>query len=129
LFAGARGDESSDIFALGVTIYRMFAGGAYPYGEVEAFSTPRPGRAVPLAKVRPDLPAWLDRALMRAISLERQERYADAIEFAFELEHGSLRAQPHAIERPSLYERNPVRFWQVVSALLLAALLVALAHG
>jgi hypothetical protein len=83
---------------------------------------------VPLAKVRPDLPAWLERALSRAIATERRERYTDAIELAFELEHGSLRAVPQAIEPPSLYERNPVRFWQVVSALLFIALLIAAAH-
>ena len=129
LFAGAPADESADIFALGITVYRMFTGGAYPYGEVEAFSSPRFGKGTSLAKFRPDLPAWLDRAIARAIAVDRRERYADAIELGFELEHGSLRAVPHAIERPSLYDRNPVRFWQVVSVLLLFALLVALAHG
>jgi serine/threonine protein kinase len=128
LFAARQADESSDLFALGVTIYRMFTGGAYPYGEVEPFAQPRFGRATTLAKYRPDLPAWLDRALMRAIAIEPRERYADAIEFAFELEHGSLRAVPHTIKPAPLYERNPVRFWQGVSALLLIALLVALAH-
>ena len=45
---------------VGVTIYRMFAG-AYPYGEIEAFSHPRFKRAKPLAAHRPDLPAWLTR--------------------------------------------------------------------
>jgi serine/threonine protein phosphatase PrpC len=128
LFAGTPADEGTDIFALGVTLYRMFAGGAYPYGEVEPFVQPRFGRAVPLAKARPDLPAWLDRALARAIATDRRERHADAIELAFELEHGSLLAGPETIERPSLYERDPTRFWQVVSALLLLALLVTLAH-
>jgi hypothetical protein len=106
----------------------MFTGGAYPYGEVEPFVQPRFGRAVSLAKERPDLPAWLDRALSRAIATERRERHADAIELAFELEHGSLLAVPQEVERPSLYERNPERFWQVVAALLFVALLVALAH-
>ena len=38
LFAGGTGDERSDQFALGVTIYRLFSGGAYPYGEIEPFS-------------------------------------------------------------------------------------------
>jgi hypothetical protein len=32
------------------------------------------------------------------------------------------------MEHVPLYDRNPVRFWQVVSALLLSALLIALAH-
>jgi serine/threonine protein kinase len=129
LFAGSPADESADIFALGVTVYRMFTGGAYPYGEVEAFASPRFGKAASLAKFRPDLPAWLDRAIARAIAVDRRERFADAIELGFELEHGSLRAVPHAVERPSLYDRNPIRFWQVVSTLLFIALIVALARG
>jgi len=128
LFTGVPADEGSDLFALGVTVYRMFTGGVYPYGEQEPFAQPRFGKAVALAKARPDLPAWLERCLTRAITVDRRERFADAIEFGFELEHGSLRAVPQAVERPSLYDRNPVRFWQVVSALLLVALLVALAH-
>jgi serine/threonine protein phosphatase PrpC len=128
LFAGTPADEGTDLYALGVTLYRMFTGGVYPYGEVEPFAQPRFGKAAALAKSRPDLPAWLERCIARAIAIDRKERFADVIEFGFELEHGSLRAQPQVIERPSLYERNPVRFWQVVSALLLIALLVALAH-
>ena len=128
LFAGAIADEGSDIFAVGVTLYRLFAGGTFPYGEVEAFAHPRLTRATPLTKLRPDLPAWLERALLRAIAPERNERYTDVLELAFELEHGSLRAAPQATERPSLYERNPVRFWQVMCALLLIALVVALVN-
>jgi serine/threonine protein kinase len=128
LFTGTQADEITDIFALGVTIYRTFTGGAYPYGEVEPFAQPRLGRATSLAKLRPDLPAWLDRALMRAVATDRRERHADAIELAFELEHGSLRAVPELIGRPSFYERNPTRFWQIVSAILLIAFLVALAN-
>jgi serine/threonine protein kinase len=127
LFAGAPAEEGSDIFALGVTLYRMFSGGAYPYGEVEPFAQPRFGRPTPLVKYRPDLPAWLDHCLARAFAPDRRERYVDAVEFAFELEHGSLRAVPHSIARPSLYDRNPVRFWQVVSLVLFIALLIALA--
>jgi serine/threonine protein phosphatase PrpC len=128
LFEGREADESTDIFSLGVTIYRMFTAGAYPYGEIEAFAQPRLGRPVALAKHRPDLPAWLDRAIVRAIAVDPRERYADAIEFAFELEHGALRAVPRTMERITLYDRNPVRFWQAIAALLTIALLVALAH-
>ena len=128
LFAGTPADEGTDLFALGVTLYRMFTSGVYPYGEMEPFAQPRFGKVVALSKNRPDLPAWLERCLARAIALDRRDRFADAIEFGFELEHGSLRAVPRAIERPSLYDRDPVRFWQVASALLFIALLLALAH-
>jgi serine/threonine protein phosphatase PrpC len=128
LFGGTAADESTDIFALGVTLYRMFSGGAYPFGEVEAFSNPRFGKATPLAKPRPDLPAWLDRVIARAIAVNPADRLGDAIEFGFELEHGSLRANPHAIESLSLYDRNPLRFWQLLCLLLFVALLIALAH-
>jgi serine/threonine protein kinase len=128
LFAGTAADESTDLFALGVTVFRMFTGGAYPYGEVEPFAQPRFGKPGALAKLRPDLPAWLEKSIASAIAVDRRERFADAIEFGFELEHGSLRAVPQVIERPSLYDRNPVRFWQFIAASLLIALLVALAH-
>jgi serine/threonine protein phosphatase PrpC len=127
LFAGAAAQESSDIFALGVTLYRMFSGGAYPYGEIEPFAQPRFGRPTPLVKYRPDLPAWLDHCLARAFAVDSRERYVDAVEFAFELENGSMRAVPQSVARPSLYERNPVRFWQIVSIVLFIALLIALA--
>jgi len=127
LFTGGAADEATDLFALGVTVYRLFAGGAYPYGEIAPFSQPRFTRTTPLAKHRPDLPAWLDHMLTRAVAVDPNARFGDAVEFAFELEHGSLRAVPLSVTRTPLYERNPTRFWQIVSVLLLIALLVALA--
>ena len=51
LFGGRTGDEFSDLYALGVTVYRTFTA-AYPYGEIEPFSRPRfgkPASALPLS--------------------------------------------------------------------------------
>jgi hypothetical protein len=126
LFAGAPGDERSDQFALGVTIYRMFTA-AYPYGEIEAFSHPRFKRAKPLTVHRPDLPAWLDEALARATAADPDDRFGDVFEFIFALEHGAIRAAPPAPRPLPLYERNPLAFWKVVSALLALALGISLA--
>jgi serine/threonine protein phosphatase PrpC len=128
LFSGAGASEETDLYALGVTVYRMFAGDAYPYGEIAPFSQPRFTRMTSLARHRPDLPAWLDHILARAVAVDPKARFADVIEFAFELEHGSLRAQPLSVARKPFYERNPTRFWQIVSALLLVALLISLAR-
>jgi serine/threonine protein phosphatase PrpC len=125
LIQGQPGDEKSDIFALGVTLFRMFTG-AYPYGEVEAFSHPRFNRPpASVAALRPDLPSWLDQVLLRLIAVRPADRFDDAVECIFALEHGELHAAPGQPRRRSLLlERDPLRFWQTVSAVL--ALLVLL---
>lgn len=124
LFNGATADERSDQFALGVTIYRLFTR-QYPYGEIEPFSHPRFAAPTPLAAHRPDLPAWLDRAVLRAVAVDPERRYADVLELMFELEHGADRAAPIEVRQKSLYQRNPLRFWQIVAALLAILLLAS----
>ncbi|WP_374305808.1 bifunctional protein-serine/threonine kinase/phosphatase [Methylocella sp.] len=126
LFSGAPGDELSDQFALGATLFRMFAG-TWPYGEIEPFSRPRFGRPASLLKLRPDLPAWLERTLARALSIRREDRFADMFELIFELDHGADRAAVAPQARVPLYERNPLAFWKALCALLAAALVAALA--
>ncbi len=127
LFEGEAGDEQSDVYALGVTLYRMFSGGNYPYGEVEAFSRPRFLKRVSLTQYRPDLPAWLDAVLAKATAVEKSRRFADAMELAFEMENGLAQGVRAPAHTPSLYDRHPVLFWQAVSALLVLALLATLA--
>ncbi len=129
LFEGQPGDERSDLFALGVTLWRMWAGGAYPYGEVETFSRPRFGRPAALEGRRPDLPSWLGQSLARAIAPDPRERHGDVLEFVLELEANMATGGPAVPRRFSLYERDPVRFWQVVSALLFLTLLVGAVLG
>jgi serine/threonine protein kinase len=126
LFEGHAGDAQSDVYALGVTLYRLFSG-HYPYGEIEAFSRPRFAKRTALTQHRPDLPAWLDVMLTRATAVEPAERYGDAMELAIELEHNLAHAPRIVIQRRSLYERNPLRFWKIVSLLLFVALLVSIA--
>jgi hypothetical protein len=76
--------------------------------------------------LRPDLPAWLEAALGRAIAVDANRRFHDMTEFAIEIEAGPARA-PLAAHRPrTFYERNPVLFWQGVAALLALALFASL---
>jgi serine/threonine protein phosphatase PrpC/serine/threonine protein kinase len=126
LFTGEPGDERSDQFALGVTIFRMFTR-AYPHGEIEPFSHPSFNRPKSLLAYRPDLPAWLDQAIARATAVNPDDRFRDVFEFIFELEHGAMRAVPALPLRRPLYERNPLLFWKIVSVLLTLALAGSLA--
>ena len=118
MFAGGFGDISTDIYALGVTLYRMFTR-AYPHGEIEPFSRPRFDRPKPLSAHRPELPSWLDRVLGRAVAVQPEVRFEDAVELAFALEQAALQAAP---AHRSLLARNPLRFYHMLS-LILAVLL------
>jgi len=114
LFEGKPGDEASDLYAMGASVYRLFTQ-AYPYGEIEPFQTPRFERYAPVAARRPDLPAWLDSVIARAVAVKPSQRFGDVIEFAHELEAGLRRARPLPGPRAPLYERNPLFVWKAAT--------------
>ncbi|WP_142850440.1 bifunctional protein-serine/threonine kinase/phosphatase [Telmatospirillum sp. J64-1] len=125
MFAGQGGSETSDLYALGATLYRLYTG-QFPQGEIEPFSHPRFKKVPSLARLRPDLPAWLDATLAKALALDPKERHGDVMELVLDLEGGPTEAQPADRRRPPLYHRNPVLFWQAVSGVLFLALLACL---
>jgi serine/threonine protein phosphatase PrpC len=127
-FNGERGNEASDQFAAAATLYRLFAGGPYPYGEIEPFTHPRfHGRLKSLSVCRPDLPAWLDAVLALALAIDPNERYADIIELAYELENGLAKGGQIKPQKRAWYERNPLLFWKLTSAILFCLLMVCAA--
>jgi hypothetical protein len=125
MFAGEAGNEATDIYALGVTMFRAFAG-EFPYGNLDAVSPPRRTRPTPLSDLRPDLPAWLQATLARAIAVDPGDRFRDMLEFALEMETGPARASIKSSAPLTLYQRAPVRFWQGVAAILALALALSL---
>jgi serine/threonine protein phosphatase PrpC len=125
MFEGEPGNEATDIFALGVTMFRAFAR-EYPYGNADAVSPPRRSRPRDFSELRPDLPAWVQAAIGRAIAPDPAKRFRDMTEFALEMEAGPAR-DPQIPQRPrTLYERAPVRVWQGIAVLLALALLASL---
>ena len=123
IFAGALGDALTDQYALGVTLYRIFAG-EYPCGQEEDFSRMRFEKPTRPSKHRPDMPAWLEAAILRTLAVEPKARFDDVEALIHVLESGSAVAAPPRRDL-SLMERDPIRFWQGVSAILLVLLLAS----
>ena len=105
LFAGTPANETSDLYACGVTLYELLTR-KFPYGEVEPFQHPRFGEPVPPTRHRPDTPAWLEAVLLKACARTPAARFETAEEFRLALERGAW--QPLAVPRRTpLLERRP----------------------
>jgi serine/threonine protein phosphatase PrpC len=115
LFDGEPASESSDLFAVGVTLYELLTR-HYPYGEIEPFQHPRFGDPVPPTRYRPDVPAWLEAVLLKAVARTPATRFETVDEFLLALERGAHR--PLALPRRApLVERASVRLLRVLLAL------------
>jgi serine/threonine protein phosphatase PrpC len=124
-FTGDGGTPASDLFSLAVMTYHML-GGQLPYGlQVTQLREPRDLARLhytPLRRLRPDLPAWLDAVLRKALHPQVARRQEALSEFVHDLrapgpEFLNDRPQP-------LLERDPVAFWRALALLLLLATIV-----
>jgi protein phosphatase len=124
LFEGAIADESSDLYACGVTLYELLTR-KYPYGEVEPFQHPQFTDPVPPTRYRPDTPAWLETLLLKACARDARDRFETAEEFLLALQRGALR--PLEVRRRApLIASRPVLVLKLVLAASLAANLILL---
>ncbi|WP_297367200.1 bifunctional protein-serine/threonine kinase/phosphatase [Acidocella sp.] len=120
LLKGAPVSGRSEVYALGVTLYRVFAGGPFPFGQREK---------LPLARLRPDLPSWLGEVLKRALAPEPERRFANAGELAKALQIG-LTEGAEPMPRPTLWlGLRDARLWQVICFLLVALSLYLWVRG
>lgn len=126
-FVGHGGSARSDLFSLAVLAYRMLTA-QLPYGlQVSHLRTAADAnrlRYLPLRHFRPDLPAWVDAVLQKALHPDPVKRQQAVSELAHDLRAPGqefLRPRP-----PPLIERNPVRFWRCTTVLLGVAVVVLL---
>ena len=117
----------SEIFSLGSIVYEMLTG-ALPYGE--GIETARSKRALerleytPSHHHNPMIPVWMDAALRNAVSLVPRRRYGLLSEFVYDLHHPN---PSYRVERSlPLIERDPLRFWKGLAALLAVAWIATL---
>jgi protein phosphatase len=112
LYDGIEASTQSDIYAAGVTLYYLLTR-KYPYGEIEPFQHPKFGEPTPLTRYRPDIPAWLDNIVRKAIAHDANMRFETAEEMLHALEVGELK--PIAAQRTPLIARARLVKWQWIS--------------
>jgi serine/threonine protein kinase len=125
-FQGESGTPRSDMFSLGVIAYQMLTG-RLPYGSQIArartksqFNRLTYHRAL---DANPDIPAWVDGALRRAVHPAPLKRYESLSEFTFDLRHANAKY----LSVTPLIERNPLLFWKFTTAILACVIVVLLA--
>jgi len=110
---GYPGSNLSDLYSLGVITYEMLTG-RLPYGARELTARRlRHARYVPAASLNPDIPAWMDKAIEKAVSIPRSRRYPALSEFLHDLSHPNRALLPGNAE--PLLERNPLLAWKVLA--------------
>ncbi|MEH6652236.1 MAG: bifunctional protein-serine/threonine kinase/phosphatase [Motiliproteus sp.] len=126
-FLGEVGSEQSDLYSLAVLAYHLLSG-KFPYGtQVAKTRTLAAQRRLNYHSVldeEREIPAWIDQTLKKALHPNPDKRYQQLSEFTFDLR------QPNKAflnkTRPPLLKRNPVLFWQGISALLAGVVVVLL---
>jgi serine/threonine protein phosphatase PrpC len=110
-FQGEAISETSEIFAIGVTLYLALTK-KYPYGEIEPFSNPSFKEAQRPSKYNANIPKWFESIILRSISRDEDKRYEHYSEMMYELQRPE-NVKPYFNENSSLIERDPILFYRV----------------
>ncbi|MES3003907.1 MAG: protein kinase [Pseudomonadota bacterium] len=116
---GGPGSPRSDLFSLAAITYQMLTG-RLPY-DVEmarerSAAAQRRMRYKSLAFLRPDVPAWVDEALEKALQPDAFKRFEDADEFVHAL--STPGAAWEGRRKAPLVERDALLFWKALSLVL-----------
>lgn len=117
----------ADLFSLAMITFEML-GGELPFKGQLCKCKSRNDflklTYVSVHKLNPMVPEWMDSVLKKAMSIEPSFRQADTCEFI----HQMSTPQSHSLTKVSVpfIEKDPLKFWQIVSVILSLSLLASL---
>ncbi len=120
---GEPASNASDIFSLGVIAYELLSK-KLPYGKELSARNLRRVNYRSIKQFNPEVPAWMDKALEKAVQINPEHRFSILSEFTYALSQpdSSLVNQDYV----PLIKRNPLRVWQAISFILLLSNLLLL---
>lgn len=128
-FLGEGGDNRADLFSLAVITYQMLSG-KLPYDtNVSRITSKRDRQKLyykPLSHLEDlTIPRWVDEAIKKGCEPDPFKRYQEVSEFIYDLHHPNKAYLSKT--KPPLINRNPVAFWQSISAILVLIIFYLLA--
>ncbi len=109
-FEGASISESSEIFAIGVTLYESLTK-KFPYGEIEPFQNPEFRLKKEPRYLNTNTPLWFNSVILHAINTDDSSRYKNYSAMLYDCEH-SDKVKPYFEKNSTLLERNPLKFYK-----------------
>jgi len=123
-FEGAPINESTEIFAIGVTLYELLTS-KLPYGEIEPFQTPKFKKPLPPNKLNKNIPEWLNSIILKAIEIDKDKRYQNYSEMLYDLTNPE-KVKPYLKKEFLLEREDNYKFWFIVSLVMNFILLFVL---
>ena len=112
----------ADQFSLAVMAYELITGEkpfAGKLAQASANSEHARLKYTPASELNAQVSHWQDAAMKKALSINRGLRYGDAYEFIYDLQHPNPNFVSTAFV--PLIERDPLKFWKVVSLISIAS--------
>ncbi|VAW81412.1 Serine/threonine protein kinase [hydrothermal vent metagenome] len=115
---GASGNQRSDQFSLAVITYEMLTG-QLPFNKPLSQYGNSKRRYISFQEINIDVPIWIESAIKHALNANPEKRYEEITELVYDLAH--INQSYMSKEFKPLLERNPAKFWKIISLLLLAS--------